>query len=260
VEGFGRGLIYLNLAAVVVLLLRLFTLGLFRIYRSLFFYLLTYTLQFVATAVFPIRSTAYSYSYMVGESANLALSMMVVLELYKFSLAGQPALAGFGRKTVGYALALAAVVAAGGVMLDAGIPPGESRFRHYFFTAERTMDFTILMFLLFITAFMMWFPVKIRRNIVFYIGGFAVFYFSRTFGLLMINVLPAVWLKLITNFLMACSVGCLLAWLFGLRRETEDFTTIVGHRWNPAAAKRLTAQLDAINVTLAHLGDARHDK
>ncbi len=38
-EWFARGLIYLNLAAVVVLLLRLFTLGLFRIYRSLFFWL-----------------------------------------------------------------------------------------------------------------------------------------------------------------------------------------------------------------------------
>ena len=255
-QGFARGLIYLSLAAVLVLLLRLSALGLFRIYRSLFFYLLTYTLQFAATAVFPIRSTAYSYSYsyIVGESANIALSMLVVLELYRLALAGQPALAGFGRKTVAYALALAALVAVGGVMLDATVPPGQPRFRHYFFTAERTMDFTILMFLLFITAFMLWFPVKLRRNIVFYIGGFAVFYFSRTFGLLMINLLPPVSLQVIANVLMSCSSCCLIAWLFGLRRESEDITTTLGHRWDPAAMERLSGKLDAINATLVRFG------
>ena len=190
----------------------------------------------------------------MGESANVALSVLVVLELYQLALAGQPALAGFGRKTVAYALALAGLIAVGGVTLDATVPPGQPRFRHYFFTAERTMDFTILIFLLFITAFMLWFPVKIRRNIALYMGGFAVFYFSRTFGLLMINILPPASLKVITNVLMSCSVCCLLAWLFGLRRETEDTTTIVGHRWNPAAMEHLKAQLDAINVTLVRFG------
>jgi len=190
VQGFTQGMVYLNLAAVLVLLVRLFALGLFRIYRSLFFYLLTYTLQFFATAIFPITSAAYSYSYMVGESANVALSMLVVLELYRLALAGQPALAGFGRKTVAYAMALAAVVAAGGVMLDTIVPPGQSRFTHHFFTAERTLDFAILIFLLLISAFLTWFPVKVRRNIVLYIAGFAVFYLSRSFGLLMINLLP----------------------------------------------------------------------
>lgn len=253
-QGFARGMVDLNLAAVLVLLVRLSVLGLFRIYRSLFFYLLTYTLQFVATAAFPIRSAAYSYSYMVGESANVALSILVVLELYKLALAGQPALAGFGRKTVFWAMALAAFVAAGGVMLDAIVPPGQSRFTHHFFTAERTMDFTILMFLLFITAFMMWFPIKVRRNIMLYIGGFVVFYLSRTFGLLMINLLPPASLKVIANVLISCSFCCLIAWLFGLRRESEDTATTLGHRWNPAAMERLTRQLDAINAALVRFG------
>ena len=253
-QGFTQGMVYLNLAAVLVLLVRLFALGLFRIYRSLFFYLLTYTLQFFATAVFPITSAAYSYSYMVGESANVALSMLVVLELYRLALAGQPALAGFGRKTVAYAMALAAVVAAGGVMLDTIVPPGQSRFTHHFFTAERTLDFAILIFLLLISAFLIWFPVKVRRNIVLYMAGFAVFYLSRTFGLLMINLLPPASLSVVNNVFTVVSFSCLIAWLLGLRRESEDTTTTVGHRWNPAAMERLSGQLDAINATLVRFG------
>jgi len=254
VQGFTQGMVYLNLAAVLVLLVRLFALGLFRIYRSLFFYLLTYTLQFFATAIFPITSAAYSYSYMVGESANVALSMLVVLELYRLALAGQPALAGFGRKTVAYAMALAAVVAAGGVMLDTIVPPGQSRFTHHFFTAERTLDFAILIFLLLISAFLIWFPVKVRRNIVLYIAGFAVFYLSRSFGLLMINLLPPASLSVVNNVFTVVSFSCLIAWLLGLRRESEDTTTTVGHRWNPAAMERLSGQLDAINATLVRFG------
>lgn len=253
-QGFTQGMVYLNLAAVLVLLVRLFALGLFRIYRSLFFYLLTYTLQFFATAIFPITSAAYSYSYMVGESANVALSMLVVLELYRLALAGQPALAGFGRKTVAYAMALAAVVAAGGVMLDTIVPPGQSRFTHHFFTAERTLDFAILIFLLLISAFLTWFPVKVRRNIVLYIAGFAVFYLSRSFGLLMINLLPPASLSVVNNVFTVVSFSCLIAWLLGLRRESEDTTTTVGHRWNPAAMERLSGQLDAINATLVRFG------
>lgn len=249
-QGFARGMVYLNLAAVVGLLFRLSTLGLFRIYRSLFFYLLAYTVQFVVTATVPFLSTLYAYCYFVGETANVVLSILVVLELYRLTLAGHPALAVLGRKTMVYTMGLAALVATGGVMLDAAVLPGQSRFMHRFFTAERTMDFTILMFLLFITAFMMWFPVKVRRNIMLYIGGFVVFYLSRTFGLLMINLIPQRFINVITNALLCLSFGCLIGWLVGLRRESEDIATTVGHRWNPAAMERLSGQLDAINATL----------
>ena len=253
-QGLGRGMVYLNLAAVLALLVRLSALGLFRIYRSLFFYLLTYTLQFVATAILPIRSAAYGYSYMAGESANVALSMLVVLELYRLALAGQPALAGFGRKTVAYAMALAALVAAGGVLLDATVPPGQTRFTHHFLTAERTMDFAILIFLLLISAFLIWFPVKVRRNIVLYMAGFAVFYLSRTFGLLMINLLPRASLSVVNKVFTGFSFCCLIAWLFGLRRESEDTATTLGHRWNPAAMERLSGQLETINAALVRFG------
>ena len=249
-EGIARGAFYLNLGAALALLVRLSFLQLSAVYRWLTVYLLAYAAEFLITAAIPIHSTLYGYVYMLAESTNLVLSILVVLELVDLSLAEHPAVAVFGRKAVAFAMGLAVLPAAAGVMLDSAVLPGQSRFLHRFFTAERSLDFAVLLVLLVISAFMLWFPVKLRRNIVFYIGGFAVFYFSRTFGLLAINILPPASLKVVTNVLMSCSVGCLLAWLFGLRREDEDTTTIVGHRWNPAAMERLTAQLDAINVTL----------
>jgi len=252
--GFERWVIYLNLGAALALLIRL---GLYRlvfVYRWLTAYILAYAVEFVVAATIPLRSTLYGYLYMLGESVDLLLSIFIVLELVGLSLAEHRALAVFGRKAVACTIGLAALLAAGGVMLDSVVLPGQSRFMHRFFTAERSLDFTVLVVLLVISAFMLWFPVKLRRNIVFYIGGFAVFYFSRTFGLLTINLLPPGSLKVITNVLMCCSAGCLIAWLFGLRRENEDPTTVVGHRWNPAAMERLSGQLEAINATLVRFG------
>jgi hypothetical protein len=190
----------------------------------------------------------------VGETANVVLSILVVLELYKLTLASHAALAVLGRKTMAYTMGLAALAATGGVMLDSTVLPGKSRFMHRFVTAERTMDFAILIFLLLISGFLIWFPVKVRRNIVLYIVGFVVFYLSRTFGLLMINLLPLASLSVVNSVFTCFSFCCLIAWLFGLRREREDTTTTVGHRWNPVAMERLSGQLDAINATLVRFG------
>jgi hypothetical protein len=125
---------------------------------------------------------------------------------------------------------------------------------HRFLTVERSLDFAILIFLLLITGLVIWFPLKVRRNIVLYISGFMVFYLSRTCGTLLANLLSPQFLNVINNALMSLSFCCLIGWLSSLRREGEDTTDVVGHRWNPAAIERLSDQLDAINATLVRFG------
>jgi hypothetical protein len=251
---FGKAVFYLNLGASLALLIRLSFLRLIPVYRWLTAYLLAYALAFLITAPIPIRSKLYGNIYMLVESINVILSILVVQELVGLTLARHPAVAIFGRKVVAVTMGLAALLAAGGVMLDSAVLPGQSKLMHRFFTAERSLDFALLVVLLAVGVFMLWFPVELRRNIVLYIGGFAVFYFSRTFGLLMINLLPPASLMVITNILMSCSVGCLIAWFFGLRRENEDTTTVVGHRWDPGAIERLSGQLETINTALVRFG------
>jgi hypothetical protein len=253
-ETFARAMVYLNFAAALTLLLRLQALELFRVYRSLLFYLGVYVLQFLIPLVVPLHSTLYGYLYIVGETANLAVSIFVVLELYRLALAGQRALAGFVGKSIGYTMGVACAIAAAGLLIDSTVLPGQSRIVHRFFTAERSMDFAILIFLLLITAFLMWFPVKLTRNIIIYIEGFAVLYFSRSFGLLATNLMPPTALDVMSSILLCVSLGCLAVWLLTLRRETEDTPATIGHRWNPAAVEHLTGQLETINAALARFG------
>ena len=90
-----------------------------------------------------------------------------------------------------------------------------------------------------------------RRNIVVYISGFALFHASRSFGLLLINLRPQEATRAISNVLLVLTLFCLLVWIVGIRPEGELVTARSGSRGDPEAIGRHRRQLDAINATLA---------
>jgi hypothetical protein len=249
--GLERVLWYLNIAAAIALIARLVQYRLRQSYPWLFFYWVAQTAASLAMLPLSVTSTLYAQAYYVAHTLNLTLAICVVFELCHEALAEYPAMAEFGRKTIFTTLSVTALVAAIGLMLDTTILPGHPVFNHRFLTFERTMGFMVLLFLLAISAFLLWFPVKVRRNITIYVAGFVLFYASRSAGLLVINLLPVAALRLVSVVLLGFSLGCLLLWLTGLRRESDDVNTVTGSPTNAAALERLSAQLDQINTALA---------
>jgi hypothetical protein len=117
------------------------------------------------------------------------------------------------------------------------------------------MDLSMAIFLILISLFMAWFPVRMRRNVLIYITGFIVWSLSRSAAVHLGTRFPGnkpvmLSINLVEMFI---GIGCLLYWLLGLRREGEARTAVVGHLWNRAEAERLTEQLDAINEGLARM-------
>jgi len=121
---------------------------------------------------------------------------------------------------------------------------------HRFLMVERSGDMILLFLILIISVYLAWFPVKLRRNVVIYGWGFALFFAARSFGLLVINILPQAHLVSVSNAMLAAEVACLAFWAFGFRSESADQTTVTGHRWNPGEISRLSDQLDSINEAL----------
>jgi hypothetical protein len=246
------GIWYLNLAATLALLLSLASNGLFRNYPCLFAYLLADATQTVILMVVGTHRNLYAYLYLAGQSLKLLLSVFVILELYRLALEGRPALARFGRDTVAYWLAAAAAMAAFGLALDRRVPPGQSPVLHHFNSFERTMDAWLLIFLVMIGGFMVWFPVRLRRNGGLYMSGFVVYFVSRAVCLFLINTNPT-WELPIDISKLGIGCACLIVWTIALRPAGEKATVMVGHRWDPAAMERLSAQLDSINARLVTL-------
>lgn len=244
-----RVLFYLNFIAELVLLYRLLHFRLYRTYLSLFLYWFLQALPSVALMAIPIHSHQYEYAYWGAQTINVLIAVFVVQDLYRIALLEHPAIASFARRTVLVAMAIAAAVTLSGITLDSTTPAGRSLAVHRFVTFERSMNFVVLLFLLLISVLLLWFPIRVRRNIVVYISGFVLFSASRSFGLLLYNLRPQDD-RSISTILLGLTLLCLLVWIVGIEPEGELVTATPGYRRNPEAIQRLSHQLDSINVAL----------
>jgi hypothetical protein len=249
-SGVERALFYLNFIAQLVLLFRLLHFKLYRVYLSLFLYWLLQALPSVALMAISVDSRRYSYVYWGAQTINVLMAVFVVQDVYRIALLEHPAVASFARRTVLAAMAIAAMVTLSGITLDSTILAGQSPAVHRFATFERSMNFVILLFLLLISVLLLWFPIRVRRNIVVYISGFVLFSASRSFGLLLANILPASDTRLVSTVLLALTLVCLTIWIVGIQPEGELVIATPGYRRNPETMQRLSQQLDSINAAL----------
>jgi hypothetical protein len=248
-----RILWYCNFAATLVLLIRIVICRLHQIYPWTFRYWLG---QAAATAVLlaiPLSNGAYFFAYVAAQSINLTLSVFVLQELYATALAAHPGLSVFGRRSMLAVLAAAGTLALAGLGVDSTVMAGQYWRIHRFLTLTRTVEFVILVFLLVISAFLLWFPVKIRRNVAVYIAGFFFYYVLQASVFLSHNLLPQKYSQAISMTSLIAALISLLIWLVGLRAESATPATVSGHGWNPLAAARLSVELNGINAALTRL-------
>ncbi|HTS74947.1 MAG TPA: hypothetical protein VMG40_02020 [Bryobacteraceae bacterium] len=244
---------FVELAATLILIASLLRNRLHIVYRFFFAYLAADAAETAAAIIFQKIRRLYAEIYFGGQTVKMFLAVLVVLEIYRLALAGQPALARFGKTAVIYVLGAAAAIAGAGFGLDRGAPPGaRAPILHQFASFERTMDAWMLLFLLIIGVFVLWFPVRVTRNGALYISGFVIYFLTRSVGLLLSNVSPELVMKFDTS-MIAVQILCLIVWIAALRPEGETAITVTGHRWDPDAADRLKDQLNTINATLLRL-------
>src|SRR4029078_12493388 len=173
-SGLERALAYLNFIAELWLIWRLLRCGLHRRYQSLFIYWLAQALANGAILSIPNFTYLYLYVYWGAQTMNIFMAVFVVQDLYKIALSEYPAVASFGRRTMMGVLAIASFLAVSGLLLDTAIPEGQPAAITRFATFERSMNFVVLVYLLLISSLLLWFPIKVRKNIAVYILGFVL--------------------------------------------------------------------------------------
>ena len=240
---------YLNIAGNIAMLLVLLARKLVGLYRLLFLYFLADLLQSLLLIALP--QTSFQV-YAATQSLKWILSFWFVLELYGRVLAPQPALAKFARGTVSVLLAVSSAISLTNIYVGHPSSLEWDWIATAFYRFDRTVDSTVAIFLLLISAFLLWFPVKASRNAASYMTGFTVYFFARWANLLATDLWPQY-----TRGLSAANLGmafaCMAFWVLVMRPEGEAVVTVIGHRWNPAEGERLILQLDAANTRLARL-------
>jgi hypothetical protein len=246
---------YVSIVLTAALLVKLWSGGLIKIYKLFFCYLAWDFLSSLIGLSLTYNTNEYGYFYLGAQALKIVIAAFMLAEIYGLAFERTPALAQFGRSTVGYILGGAALIPAVGLLVDRPGHGQTDRYLHAVYLFEQTMDSTIAIFLILISLFMAWFPVKLRRNVIIYISGFIVWSLTRSAAAHLANQFPQnlIAVRIISLVQMCIGLGCLLLWLGGLQREGETRTAVVGHLWNRAEADRLTEQLDAINDSLARL-------
>jgi len=206
-----------NTVATAGVAARVFALDLHRKYRFFTAWLCWCLIQ--AAIIFSVTSSAHWYlrAYVTTELVSMALTLCVVLEVYSVVLAQVP-----GISHVAGVIIRGAVIA--GVLGAAGLFCLEQRPKELvgvILLLKRTAYSSALFFVVLVTIFLLWYPVRASRNTISYSIGFAVYLSSET-ALLLVYNMGHPDRRVVSPVLSAISVACLAYWLVGLRPERDE--------------------------------------
>jgi hypothetical protein len=244
-----RILLLLEIAALLILCVRLFREGLHRIYPYFFLYLVLELLQTLIPFWVPLPSRAYRDLFVLSQTLIVVFYALVVLELYSVILRNREGIARIARRFIAVTLVLAILAAT----LLLRLERNTATMTGYLFAFERTVMLSLVLSVLLIGAFLVYYPVPLGRNVIVYMAGYAALFLTATTVTLIQN-LGYFWDRLLGGVNMGVFVACLIFWLMMLNRQGENQRVVVGHQWNPSDEPRLIAQLDAINATLLRSG------
>jgi hypothetical protein len=246
---FDRWIGYLASLIEVALLVQFIRYGIARKYDLLLGFFLADVLQTLVEMRLSTYSKWYGEVYFGGQALKFALGAAFAIRLWSLALSRYGALARFGRWALICMLLAAVGVAAGGRVLDPPQGHGQSALMHSFQAIEGTANSMLAAFLAVGVLFLLWFPLRVSRNVAVCIAGFVFYSFQRWAGLLLVNQYPKD-ARLLSAIMSVLLFACLAIWLAAIRPKGEIITTITGHRWNPAESERLLGQLDSINALL----------
>jgi hypothetical protein len=96
-----------------------------------------------------------------------------------------------------------------------------------FLRLERSVDLVNFAVLILVAGFLLWFPVRARRNVAVWLGGFLLYSFSRWAGLLLNNRFRQLTHEL-NVAMLAASLACWIGWSLMLNREGENEIVVTG--------------------------------
>ncbi len=257
-------LFWTTIAGYVVLYLRLRQQRLHRIYRIFAIFLLFRAARSALLAVLPPiwyslqggplprfnENNVYAWTWVITLPVLWLLHILVVLELYSLVLQGYKGIASMGRWVVFAGLAIAVVPSFVTFSAEITHSTVHSAILRWIFVLTRGLDSSLVLFLLFITAFLVWFPVPLNRNVILYSTVYAFYFTTGALTELGGNLgSPAVRDAMIATSVVATllSVGI---WIALLNRAGEEKTVVVCHAWAPQREALLLQQLAAINNSL----------
>lgn len=239
-----------NWFLVLVLIWKLVSTGLHRIYFWFFIMLCFQALQTPVLMYLNAPTTLYGWAYFLSEPALWVLYMLAVLELYSLALRKHQGIASMSRWFMLGALLISVTVSALTLPAELSRPAEKYPILMYSSVVERGVTFSLVLLLLLITGFLLWTPISIRRNIVVHASLYSVYFLASAAVLFLRNIQGYKLLDVVSIARLSLNALCLLLWVLLLNKRGEEIEAVVRSRWQPADEVRLARQMDAVNSFL----------
>lgn len=233
-------------AVSLALLFRLAVGGLLNRYWLFALYIAVNGSEVLVPAFIRFNTDRYFIAFMVFEGIKLVLTALVILDMYSLVFKDFPGIFRTAHNFIRYAL-LAAI--AFSIALMAFEQVSLTVFQG-FYVFDRAITTSLLLFVIFITGFLSFFPVPLRRNILFYTIGYTIFFLAKSAGFFLLTTGGFAWAAKISIALDAVTIACLLLWIWKLSPSGEAQTVSFGFQWRREDEERVRQQLEAINASL----------
>jgi len=243
-----------TILAHLALAFRMLQLKLARVYRGFFCYLAFRAIRSSILLILPYQRNAYGYFWAATEPVIWFFYILIVLEVYSLVLQQYRGIAKFGRLAVVGGLLLSLAISALTLGTDLLARSESYPVLRYFLIIERGVVTSLVLFILFISAFLVWYPVPLARNTVVHCIVYAAYFLSMTMAVLVRNVAGLQITDSVNLALSSMTLACLLVWIFFLNQKGETATVSMRHQWAAEDESQIMEQLSQINSTLLRIG------
>lgn len=211
-EGWQPFVLIFSVLCHIVLLWRLWSQGLFRVYIFLSCFLIAEGVGVIALLPANPKSFLYADIYFVFTPLLWILSYLVVLELYRLVLEDYPGISAVGRRAVSLALVLGVAIAIAYAIPDLRAGGGGFPLLRIFIVLERSVVLGILIFLVLIQVFLLRYRLRLSPNRMVYATGYGI-YFAVTMA--QDVIITSLGVKVVYGYTLIMTVGASLLLLVG---------------------------------------------
>lgn len=228
---------------------------LYRTYVWFFVFLCFEILRSLVLLPIPPKTNLYGWLFLASQPVLWVIYILVVLELYSLTFSAYQGIVSLSRWVVSGSLGIAVAFSTITLAADFSGPTGRYKLLVYYSVVERGLAFSLVIFLLLITLFLLWCPIAIRRNLVLHTGLYTLYFLASTFALFVRNVSGYQVTPAVNTVLLFINIVCFGEWLWRFDRTGETAPLPLKKAWRPEDERRLMRQMEALNATILRRSD-----
>lgn len=239
-----------DIFAEVLTAVRLYSIGLHKVYRYFFIYLIFQVFRSLVLAPFDPNSDKYAWIYLFLEPFVWLSYVLVVLEVYSLVSRNYRGIYTVGRWALYASMSVSALISIA-VLIPSWLRLYQPSPMQFFLPmVERGLAFSLVLFLFFILLLLSWYPIPLSRNLLIHCTVYAVFFLGDAAMIMIRNLVSWESYDTVNTIFLALWGCCYAAWILLLTRAGENRMIVVRHDIRAADEERLITQLNAINSTL----------